>query len=456
MNKHAAFIRPLLTVASACIVPPVHAQDAAPADAVQPVQAARPSGPSVPSAPSAPTLPTTPSQPAGVPYPSRLFDPAGAFQPAGTQASAVSEDVPEGLQLRVTTGLESESNVLRTQSHPVSDTALLLGLGLRVDRRFGRQRLRADVEANSYRYRRQSSLDYNILNYALAWDWAVGRRFHGVLAADRKAYREVLTDPVALVNRVGRRTERTELVEGVVEAGAALRLSGTLQHTSASSSEPGSWDASPEVTSARVGVGYELASGTSLYGRYRRGHGEYTDPTPGAPSGGFAENEMDVVLRWPVSGKTSIDARLGRLERRHDSASQRDFAGLVGSAAMTWDVTGKTRIAAGVSRDIGASGLAAGGHVRSDRIFIGPTWKATPALAVQLRYDHVARIWQDVPGGSADAGRKDVVRVLSGSVEWQPRRWLAVSGYVRGERQSSDLNTGYRDTTVGAAIKTFF
>ena len=454
MNKRAAILPPLLTVASACIVPlPVHAQDAAPPATMQPAQASRPAGP---SGPSTPTLPTTPSQPAGVPYPSSIFFPASAFQPAGTQASAVAEDVPEGLQLRVTTALESESNVLRTQNDRVSDTAALLGVGLRVDRRFGLQRLRADVEANSYRYARQSSLDYNVLNYALAWDWAVGRRLHGVLAADRKAYREVLTDPVALVNRVGRRTERTELMEGVYEAGASLRLAGTLSHSSARSSQPGSWDASPEVTSARVGVGYELPSGTSLYGRYRRGKGEYTDPTPGAPSGAFHENEVDVVLKWPVSGKTAIDARLGRLERNHDGGSQRDFSGMVGSAAMAWDITGKTRLAAGVSRDLGASGLAAGGYVRSDRIFIGPTWKATAAVAVQLRYDHVSRAWLDVPGGSADAGRKDSVRALSASVEWQPRRWLAVSGYLRGERQDSDLSTGYRDTTVGAAIKTFF
>jgi hypothetical protein len=123
---------------------------------------------------------------------------------------------------------------------------------------------------------------------------------------------------------------------------------------------------------------------------------------------------------------------------------------------MSWDVTGKTRLLAGVSRDLGGSGLTAGGHVRNDRIFIGPTWRATPALAVQLRYDHVSREWLDVPGGAVEAGRKDSVRVLSASFEWQPRRWFAFTGYVRGEQQDSNLDTGYRNTTVGAAVKTFF
>jgi hypothetical protein len=62
----------------------------------------------------------------------------------------------------------------------------------------------------------------------------------------------------------------------------------------------------------------------------------------------------------------------------------------------------------------------------------------------------------DVPAGLLEAGRKDTVRVLSASVGWQPRRWVSLSGYVRGEQQDSSLDTGYRNTTTGAAIKAFF
>lgn len=438
----AAAIPPLLVVASAWLVPlALHAQV---------------TQPSAPSGPSTTTLPTTPSQAAGVPYPSGLLFPRSAFQPAGTQASAVAEDVPEPLQLRAVAGLEHESNVLRTRANPVADTAVLLGIGLRMDKRLSLQRLRADVEVTRYRYARESSLDHDIFNYALAWDWAIGRRLRGVLSADRKEYREVLTDALAPGGRMGRRIEQTELIEAVYEASAAWRLVGTVAHTSARSSEPGSWDASPDQTSARIGVGYERPSGASLYGRYRQGEGEYTDPPPGAPSGGFAEREKDVVLRWPVGGKTSIDARLGHLERKPDDASQGGFSGLVGSAALVWDLTGKTRLLAGVSRDLGASGLTTAGYVRNDRIFISPTWKATSAVAVQLRYDHVTRAWREVPAGAAEAGRKDTVRVLSANIDWQPRRWVALSGYLRGEQLRSNVDTGYRNTTVGAAVKASF
>ena len=77
-------------------------------------------------------------------------------------------------------------------------------------------------------------------------------------------------------------------------------------------------------------------------------------------------------------------------------------------------------------------------------------------VTLQLRYDHVSRAWRDVPAGSAEAGRKDSVRALSANIEWQPRRWVAVSGYLRGEQLRSNVDTGYRNTTVGAAVKAFY
>ena len=53
-------------------------------------------------------------------------------------------------------------------------------------------------------------------------------------------------------------------------------------------------------------------------------------------------------------------------------------------------------------------------------------------------------------------GRHESANILSAAVEWQPLRWMSVSTYVRGERQTSNANTGYRNTTIGAAVKAFF
>lgn len=458
-------IRPFLSVATLCLFPvALYAQpairppaDAAPPSATQP-DASLPgaSQPAAPSQPSAPSLPSSPSLPAGVAPGAPM--PGAYFPPADTRPSAVAATTERAFQLRAIAGFERESNALRLPSSagPVSDTAAILGVGLRADRRYGLQRFRADVEATTYKYDKQSSLDYTTVNYALAWDWQFTPRFHGVVSADRKQYREVTTDPIALVNRVGRRTERSEAIEGIYDIGAAWRVMAGFSDTRASSTEPATWDASPSVQSARVGVGYELASGTSLWARLRRGDGEYKDPTAGASSGDFRENEADVLLKWPVTGKTSVEARLGHLERNHSTSPQRDFSGLVGNANVNWDITGKTRLVAGFSRDLTATGLAAGGHVQQNRFYVGPVWKATAQIAVNARYDRVARDWKDVPLGSPELGRSETIQMLSAGIDWEPRRWLTVSGYVRNERMKSNLTTGYRSNTVGAALKAFF
>lgn len=454
MKKRVIF-RPVL--ATLCVLPfAVHAQD--PAGASQPSQPARRSQASSPSSPSVPQSSLwqgTPSQAPGVAYPSNLYYPNAAFAPAGTQASTVDEEVAPGLQFRVMGGLEHESNVTRVQSGAISDTALFAGIGLGADRRFGLQRLRADVEANTYHYNNHSSLDYDIFNYALAWDWSLTPRFHGVLGANQQQYREVQLDRATLQNNVGRRSDRTQLLQGVYEVGAAWRLTGDLSRTQSTSSQSNSWNGNPTIDNARLGVGYEFASGTSVYARHRRGNGSYEDST--ATGGGdFKENETDVLLKWPATGKTTLDARLGHLSRKHDQNTQRDFSGLVGSAIVSWAVTGKTSITGGLSRDLSATGDAVGGHVTSDRVFIGPVWRVTPLVAVNLRYDHVNRSWDDIPAGGFNAGRDESLNILAASVEWKPLRWMSVSGYVRGERQSSNANTGYRNTTVGAAVKAFF
>ena len=210
------------------------------------------------------------------------------------------------------------------------------------------------------------------------------------------------------------------------------------------------------MNSVRVGVGYELGSGSKVYGHYRQGNGTYHDPTPGAATGDFRERETDVQLTWPITAKTAFDARIGYLKRDNDVSKQHDFSGTVGNAAVNWDITGKTRLVAGYAHDLSAAGFGSGGHVASDRFYASPIWKVTAQVAVNLRYENVRREWKNVPAGSADLGRNEKLQVLSAGVEWEPRRWLALSGYVRNEKQDYQLSPGYRNTVYGAAAKAYF
>jgi len=390
-------------------------------------------------------------------HPIRPLLPIAALLMApAVMAQSQPPETNNAFQLRAGLGVEHDSNVLR-QPNAVSDTVTNASVGLKFDRRYSLQRLRADVEAATYRYQDQDQLNYSTLNYSAAWDWSFTPKLHGTISADRKQYRDVTSDPTTGANLVGRRTERTELAEGIYELGAAWRALAGVSHSSVKTTEPISYDGSPTVRSTYVGAGYELASGSSITGRLRHGNGEYKDPTAGGAE--FHENEADLLLKWPVTAKTTLQARVGRLERTHSSAPQRDFSGFVGDASVNWEITGKTRLLAQVAHDLSASGFdlsGAGGHVDSNRFIVQPTWNATAQTAVNLRYEYVRRSWEDVPIGS-DIGRRERVQNASIGVDWTPRPKILVSATLRNERQRSNLGFGnYRATIYGVAGKLYF
>lgn len=367
--------------------------------------------------------------------------------------------LPEGLHLRAQAGVEHDSNVLRTSTNELSDTAFTGGLGLSFNRRYGLQNIRAEVQYNGWWYQDHSDLNFNTLNYGLAWDWQVTPRFHGVASADQKEYREVTTTAIG-GNQVGRRTEQVQLLEGVWDATATWRALAGVSHTKNDSTQAGSWDGQPEITWGQLGVGYDLPSGSSVRFRYREGDGKYHDPTFTTFANldtDFREHQYELTGRWPVTGKTTLDGRLAYLDRKHGARPQLDFSGWVGGANVSWEITGKTSLQGGWLHDLTATGTPLGGHVVSDRVFLAPVWAATGKTSFSLRYDYTKRHYEDVPPPSFDQGRRDTVQALALGVDWAVLRTLTISGYLREEKQDSSIpNTNYNATVFGILAKAIF
>jgi len=363
---------------------------------------------------------------------------------------------PRLVEFRAGAGVEHDSNALRAP-RAQSDDITILSVGAKIDRSYSLQRFRADIEASRYRYRNFTNLNFNAINYAAAWDWRVGSALHGILSADRRQFRDI-SDTAVGGQVTGRRTERTELLEGMYDIDGVWRALAGVSHTSSTTTVPLSWDASPTVRSARLGGGYEFPSGSSMFLRLRHGDGEYRQPVVlGATAGpsDFREDEVAGDLRWVLTGKTSLDARVAHLERTHPNAPQRDFSGPVGSATVTWEATGKTRVVAGAQHYLTSSGLTTGGFVSSNLFYIGPVWRATAHTSFNARYERTNRSWRDIVPGTIQVGRRDIVETTTVGVTWEPRRWVTVTGGIRGERyRSTEPNTSFRNTavTLGARL----
>lgn len=431
--------RPLLTVtAAACMLPAaaLHAQTTLQSPGGQLGEsAAQPAG-----------------QPMATPMGGSMVVPmspaASISQPFPPVSASYSDTEREGFHPRAIAGVERDSNVTRAETGKISDTITQVGLGLRFNKRYGLQRVVLDGEYDHYDFDKLST-KYNTLNYAAAWYFALGNAIDGVASADRRQFRDVTINGGA--GTINRRTERTELVEGRYKFGAAWRLLAGAQHFEAQSTDPTvSWDGDPNVNSARVGVQYESATGSTLTGRFRHGTGDYRVGL--APS--FKDDETELVAHYVLSPKTSIDGRIAKFKRDHDGAPSRNFDGTVGSLSGTWDATPKTRLVAGYAHDLASYLGGTGGHQESDRYYIAPVWRATELTSVNFRLEHENRKFVDVSGSTTDVGRTDKFDVAAIGVDWQVRRTIGVSGQFRNERRSSSL-TGfnYRANVVGLAVK---
>ena len=371
--------------------------------------------------------------------------------------------------VHVGAGVEHDSNVLRTpESERRSDDVASVSIGIRGDKQYGLQRFRVNAEGTRHQYSRLSALDYSTVNYSLAWDWQVTPRFQGVLSADRRQYRDVSRyrdlsdDESESPAGAGGRTDRTELFEARYLIDGPWRALGGVSRTSSRSRDPqrdldAAWDASPSTTSVHAGAAHEFASGTLMALRLRRGEGEYREVPTTVNSPDFRENEVSLDLKWPVTAKTALDARLAYLERNHSASPSLNFSGPVGYATVSWDVGAKTRLIAGVASDLYSYQATTPGYVRSNRIFLKPVWKPTAKTSVTLRYVRENRNWRGAPAGSLESGRNDVSQWAIATFEWEPRDNIMLSASARAERRNSDVPVyRYRTTTLGGSVRVNF
>jgi exopolysaccharide biosynthesis operon protein EpsL len=216
------------------------------------------------------------------------------------------------------------------------------------------------------------------------------------------------------------------------------------------------------------GLRYAFLSGSSLTYKARHGDGAFYKREQPIESQLFDNrfNDMEHELRliWPVTGKTSIDGRVGYLARHHAHFPQRDFEGFVGNFTLNWAATGKTRITAGWARDLlnlqtqpnafqGSPFFQpfSSSYVIANRAFFSPIWQITEKTALRLRYEYISRDHLGaivfVPGGD----RTDSIHSGMIALDWQPLRSVFISGALHRDHRSSD-HRGFNFDSAAASV----
>jgi exopolysaccharide biosynthesis operon protein EpsL len=361
------------------------------------------------------------------------------------------------LQFNAGLAWQHDSNVFRLSdsNSPRSDSILSTTAGLKVRKPYGLQRFEADVNLENRNYKQFSNSDFTAVNYAAAWRWSLTPAFHGNLTTDRREYVDTSAD-VQNLNQVNRKTDRSTQFDAEYEVDGVWRiLGGAFQRTN-SNSQSNTFDGDSKVVGAEAGVRYQFPYGTSVAYVFRNGKGEYTNRAFLAVSSDFTDREHEVRGEW-VGGRARLGGRISHLARDYDSIPARDFSGFRSQVDLTYAVTGKTSIFAGIVRELGSYQRNQDSYYQGTRVFVAPTWKATENIALRARYDYGVRDYKGPLPGFAASNRTDKTSLASLSAEWQPIRLLTLMAWVqRDQRTSNEFRADYKSNSVGVSAKATF
>ncbi|SFH17669.1 exopolysaccharide biosynthesis operon protein EpsL [Nitrosospira sp. Nsp14] len=347
--------------------------------------------------------------------------------------------------------------LLFTGRDTTSDLIITTTGALSVNKHYSMQRFEVNGSLVDNRYHNFDYLNFLGKNGTATWHWYVTPYLYGKLTGNHREALNNFADLTGFANSTNRnlRTDNNARFDAVLELDGAWRLIGGVSYDVRTNSRLTVQDFDNTVLSVEGGLRYAFPSGSSLTYKVRQGYGEFYKRDQPLPAqlfdNQFDEREHELRLMWPVTGKTSIDARVGHFARHHAHFPQRDFDGFVGNFNLNWAVTGQTRITAGWARDLFNFQVAPGQFQNSpffdpfsasfasaNRVFFAPVWQITEKVALRLRYDYSLRDYlgavEMVPGGS----RTDTQHSGLIALDWQPLRAVFLSGALQRDHRSSD------------------
>lgn len=374
------------------------------------------------------------------------------------------------IRYSVSGGLYHDSNLFRLSdtvnpqavlgTTDKSDTVARIGLGLKADLPVSRQRLLLDAKVDDYKYDRFGFLDHAEYRAGATWQWQVTSLWSGDVGYNRQRY-------LASLAELQSRTKDLITVDhAFANAGYLLtprwRARGGLDRYEYSHGDVTLNTLENRTNSATAGLDYLTPGGNSVGGQVKYTNGQY--PNRQLVAGSLVDNEYNetetsAVTHWVVTGKSTLDARLGYTNRTHKQVPQRNFSGATGRLSYDWTPGAKTLLNFSAWRELRAVEEIAASYVLSKGISFGPNWAPTPKLVFQARLLRETRDYDGDPGFALAGApkREDVFRGARLSAGYTPRRNIELAIAVeKGERDSNIVGRDYDYNTVSANAKLSF
>lgn len=348
-------------------------------------------------------------------------------------AYAKSSHAEDWLALKVSTSLVHDDNIFRL---PAGNTSALIGrpnareqvfvVTTDAELKFSHslQALDIELQQSSARHANFGYLDNTTHSYSATWRWAYSPRIHGTLTSSRKETTDAFSGEQDFTE-LNQQTTSTTRLTSIYEVDGNWRITGGAARVSERSLQEKVGQADSTSTLGQVGLSYVFASGNSASYQIRETSGKYRGkvlPSPDLLDDRFKQQDHELQVSWSIDGKTTAQLMAMYVQRRHPNYPQRDYRGVNGAADLKIQLTGKTSMTVGLSRELSSYQTSNANFSQVDRLSLGGVWSITPKIQARASYQVGHWDYKGTPGvlATASVARQDTTHETALSLEWQP------------------------------------
>jgi exopolysaccharide biosynthesis operon protein EpsL len=319
-----------------------------------------------------------------------------------------------------------------------SDRILSHYAGVRVDKPYALQRFVLDATVTSYRYQTFTHLNFDATEYRGAWHWHLTPRLSGTLSADRSQSLVNYSDFQNFSERNVRTTEnRVASADWWLFGG--WHLVGALSQRASKTSQPLADEGSFRADGVEGGVKYVAGAGSSIGLNVRALDGKYTD-RPVDPvnflGDGFRRDETEVVASWIATARSTLEARLARIEYREEPFAVRDFSGSAARLGWRWAPAAKLSLNLAASREQSPWRDVFATYKVDEQVSAGAALELAARTTLRVNLTGVESDYRN-PIVALAGPRRDRSRSEQLAIEWRAWRNLAVNASLAHQRRTS-------------------
>lgn len=350
----------------------------------------------------------------------------------------------------------SSKELAKSLNSKMSDTVVMTGVGIILDKEISRQRVFIDVGANKSSFDRNSELDNTGRDMKGRWDWKLGNRLDGKIELFHKKALVPFAD-YSVQNESGlslnTRTQDRRLFEARWLFHPRWRIRTAFSNWETEYSAERQKASNLEENAYEVGVDY-LSPSRSVVGVLYR-HVKGTKPTqlyqilPGLfipISNDYDQDELKLNIDWTVTGKSKLQFLGGLVDRKYDEFSARDFRKFNMRGNFSWMPTGKTGLNFSVWKENNAQSYVTTSYTENTGTSLVGSWYMTSKLTLQgnVRYEKREFVGDIIPQSRSDKDKN-----FSLALMYKPTlSFMLNASVMRSTRDSNNDMYGFDSNSI--------